>query len=243
MFKKTTSNRIYQDLVEQIQDAILSGKLKPGDKLPSQRKLQDIFSTSRASIREALRVLEEKGLLEMKLGVKGGAVVKSSTIEYVSDSLSLLVKQQQIPIRHLVEFREEVEGGAAALATERATRKDIEVLKKILSEARALLDQGVGKIEEYDVIDKKFHTEIAKISQNVLFLSVLKMIHDNIHNYFKSLPREDQPMMQQNYEDLVAIVNAIEHGYGTEARRIAQAHVHRYFQFLQKHKKIFEAKP
>lgn len=243
MFKKTTSNRIYQDLVEQIQDAILSGKLKPGDKLPSQRKLQEVFSTSRASIREALRVLEEKGLLEIKLGVKGGAVVKSSTIEYVSDSLSLLVKQQQIPIRHLVEFREEVEGGAAALATERATKEDIQILKKILSEAKTLLDGGVGRLEEYDVLDQKFHTHLAKMSQNVLFLSVLKMIHDNIHYYFKSLPREDQSMMQQNYEDLVAIVHAIERGSSTEARRIAQLHVHRYFQFLQKAKKNFEATP
>jgi len=243
MFRKTTSNRIYQDLVEQIQEAILSGKLKPGDKLPSQRKLQEVFSTSRASIREALRVLEQKGLLEMKLGVKGGAVVKSSTIEYVTHSLSLLVQQQQVPIRHLVEFREEVEGGAAALATERATTEDITILKEILAEAKALLDGGVDKLEEYDVLDQKFHTHLAKMSQNVLFLSILTMIHDNIHNYFKSLPREDQSMMQQNYEDLVAIVNAIEHGYSTEARRIAQLHVHRYFQFLQKHKKDFKNTP
>jgi len=243
MFRKTTSNRIYQDLVEQIQEAILSGKLKPGDKLPSQRKLQEVFSTSRASIREALRVLEQKGLLEMKLGVKGGAVVKSSTIEYVTHSLSLLVQQQQVPIRHLVEFREEVEGGAAALATERATTEDITILKEILAEAKALLNGGVDKLEEYDVLDQKFHTHLAKMSQNVLFLSILTMIHDNIHNYFKSLPREDQSMMQQNYEDLVAIVNAIEHGYSTEARRIAQLHVHRYFQFLQKHKKDLKNTP
>jgi len=237
MFKKTTTNRIYQDLVEQIQDAILSKKLKPGDKLPPQRKLQELFQTSRASIREALRVLEEKGLIEIKLGASGGAIVKSGNIKYVSESLSLLIQQQQIPIRHLVEFREEVEGAATALAAERATKKDIKNLKNILSEAKVLLDDGVEKLVEFDIIDQKFHIETAKISQNVMFLSVQKMIHSNIHHYFKSLPREDVAMMQQNYDDLVDIVNAIEHKHTTEARRVAQLHVHRYFQFLQKQKK------
>jgi GntR family transcriptional regulator, transcriptional repressor for pyruvate dehydrogenase complex len=232
MFKKPVTNRIYQSLVEQIQEAILSGKLKPGDKLPAQRKLQEIFDTSRASIREALRVLEEKGLIEIKLGVSGGAIIKSANIEYVSESLSLLIKQQQIPIRHLMEFREEVEGGAVALAAERATIDDIAKLKGILSEAKKLLEIGIKKLVEFDEVDQKFHIETAKISQNVMFLSIQKMIHNNIHYYFKSLPREDLSMMQQNYEDLVAITNAIEQNHATAARGSAQLHIQRYLKFI-----------
>ncbi len=237
MFNKPVTNRIYQNLVEQIQDAILSGKLKPGDKLPPQRKLQELFHTSRASIREALRVLEQKGLIEMKLGVRGGAIVKSGSIEYVSDSLSLLIKQQQIPVRHLAEFRVEVEGGAVALAAGRASKEDIDNLREILKEAKRLLEDGVENLEAFDNVDKQFHIETAKISQNVMFLSVQKMIHSNIHFYFKSLPREDILIMRQNYEDLVAITDAIEQGRAEEARQIAQSHVQRYLRFLQDQKK------
>jgi GntR family transcriptional regulator, transcriptional repressor for pyruvate dehydrogenase complex len=237
MFKKPVTNRIYQNIVEQIQDAILSGKIKPGDRLPPQRKLQESFHTSRASIREALRVLEQKGLIEIKLGVNGGAIVKSGNIEYMSESLSLLIQQQQIPIRHLLEFREEVEGGAVALAAERSTKEDIDNLKEILSEAKKLLEEGIDKLEEFDKVDQKFHIETAKISQNVMFLSIQKMIHSNIHFYFKSLPREDVSMMQQNYEDLVGITNAIEQKHPTAARGLAQLHIKRYFKFIQKQEK------
>lgn len=237
MFNKPVTSRIYQILVEQIQDAILSGKLKPGDKLPPQRKLQEMFHTSRASIREALRVLEQKGLIEIKLGVSGGAIVKSGNIEYVSESLALLIKQQQIPVRHLAEFRVEIEGGAVALAAERATKDDISNLREILIEAKVLLEDGVKNLEAFDIVDQKFHIETAKISRNVMFLSVQKMIHSNIHFYFKSLPREDISIMRQNYEDLVAITDAIEQGKAEEARQVAQDHVQRYFKFLQQQKK------
>jgi DNA-binding FadR family transcriptional regulator len=69
MFKRAKQNRVFQDVVDQIQDAILSGKLPPGSKLPAERDLKEMFNTSRGTLREALRVLEQKGLIEIKLGV------------------------------------------------------------------------------------------------------------------------------------------------------------------------------
>ncbi len=72
MFQKAKQNRIFQDVVDQIQEAILQGRLKAGNKLPSERELQEIFQTSRGTLREALRVLEQKGLITIKTGVSGG---------------------------------------------------------------------------------------------------------------------------------------------------------------------------
>ena len=63
MFIKAKQSRVFQDVVEQIQNAIISGKLEPGSKLPAERELKDMFNTSRGTLREALRVLEQKGLI------------------------------------------------------------------------------------------------------------------------------------------------------------------------------------
>ena len=71
MFQKARKNRIYQDVVDQIEEAILDGKLKVGDILPPERALMERFETSRGTLREALRVLEQKGLIEIRLGKNG----------------------------------------------------------------------------------------------------------------------------------------------------------------------------
>ena len=78
LFRAAKQNRIFQDVVEQIQEAIIEGHLKVGDRLPPERELKEMLQTSRSTLREALRVLEQKGLIEIKLGMGGGAVVKAA---------------------------------------------------------------------------------------------------------------------------------------------------------------------
>ena len=86
-FKRTKPVRIFQSVVDQIQAAILDGRLAPGDVLPSEMKLKDMFATSRGTIREALRVLEQKGLVDIKTGVAGGAVVRAPNTEKLTEGL------------------------------------------------------------------------------------------------------------------------------------------------------------
>jgi len=97
MFQEAKQNRIFQDVIVQIQEAILQGKLKAGDKLPPERELKEMFKTSRGTLREALRVLEQKGLIRIKTGVNGGAIVKPLTTHQVSESLALLIRYQSEP--------------------------------------------------------------------------------------------------------------------------------------------------
>ena len=234
MFKKSPPSRMYQDVMEQIQSAILEGKLQPGDKLPPQRELAEIFEISTPTLREALRVLEQKGLIEMKLGINGGAIIKESNTEQFSESLALMIKHKKVPVSQLGEFREFMDGQVAALAAERARPGDIDRLKELLAEAKLHLDQGVEHLDEFDRADNRLHIAFAHISRNMIFISIIEMIHQYLDLYYKGLPKEDETVMRDNYEDLCDIVSAIEKGSSSEAQSAARSHVRRYFKFVIK---------
>ena len=121
-FKKARPKRIFQDLVDQIEAAIIDGRLKPGEKLPAERKMIEMFATSRNALRECLRVLEQKGLIKIKTGVKGGAFARSINTEQITESLAFLIRYRKVALSHLAEFREGLEGNIAAIAADKMGR-------------------------------------------------------------------------------------------------------------------------
>lgn len=233
MFKKSSQSRMYQDVMEQIQTAILEGKLKPGDKLPPQREMADTFQVSTPTLREALRVLEQKGLVEMRLGISGGTIVKEANTEQVGESLALLIKHRKVPVTQLAEFREFADGYVAALAAERAEPSDIDTLNRHLAEAEKHLEKGISHLQDFDRADRNVHVTIAHISRNMIFISIVEMIHQHLDLYYQSLPKENEQIMRHNYEDLCDIVSAIAKGQATEAQSAARTHVRRYFKFVR----------
>ncbi len=228
MFKKTAHNRVFQDLVNQIQCAILEGRLKPGDKLPPQRTLMEMFQTSRASIREALRVLEQKGLIEVKLGVQGGAVVTTANTDPVTEVLTLLIHQKQVSLEHLEEFRLSVEGDVTALAARNAQPEDIARLRRILAEARGRLNEARPNANALIQIDVRLHIALAEISGNPVFTAVVKMVHETILGYYDHLAFRRPDVLAQNFRNLCAIVDAVEAGDAPKARDLARGHVGRF---------------
>ncbi len=233
VFKKSTQKRIYQDLVRQIEDVILDGTFKPGDMLPTQRQLSEMFETSRASLREALRVLEQKGLIKIKLGVSGGAVIREVNTEQISEGLALLMRHQKISIAHLSEFREGVEGLVAALAAERCDSADIETLKNLLAESKThLLAQPIRR-KAYDNLDRMIHVAIARISGNPIYIGLIEMIHNNIQYYYENLPLEEERILHAYFEELTKLVGAIERQQSDKAKKLARKHVRRYFEFVR----------
>jgi len=232
MFQKTNHNRVFEDLVRQIETAILDGRLKVGDRLPPQRDLVDIFQTSRASLREALRVLEQKGLIDMRLGVSGGAVVKRVDTEPVTESLALLIQHNKVSLAEIAEFREEAEGNAAALAAERAAPEDIAEMKRMLSIAADHVQSGIRSWEGFYNADTDLHIAIARASGNSVYEFVLKMVHGNIQRYYQAYPLRDEPTMQENYLDLCEIVEAIEKRQPTVVRSLVQSHVRRFNRYM-----------
>ncbi len=114
MFEIAKQTRTFQNVVDQIEEAIFLGNLKPGEKLYPERDLRDIFGVSRGTLREALRVLEQKNLIEIKLGPGGGAFIKRLDSKVKSDGLDLLIRHGKISFEDIIEFRESIDGEVAS---------------------------------------------------------------------------------------------------------------------------------
>jgi len=233
MFRQAKQNRIFEDVVEQIQDVIIQGKLKPGDKLPPERELKEMFGASRGTLREALRILEQKGLITIKTGITGGAVVNALTTDQISESLDLLIRYKKVSLRDLAEFREGVEGIVAGLAAERAKSEDITQLEELLAEAKIHLEHGIGNWDEFIKADNKIHLTLAHIAGNYIYESVLKTVYRNINLYFgQFLPRKEK-LLRENYQDLHEIVEAVKNGQAAQAHLLVQNHVYRFNRLME----------
>ena len=232
MFKVASQNRVFEDVVHQIQEAILDGRLNAGDTLPSERDLKTMFDTSRGTLREALRVLEERGLIEIRLGVHGGSVVKGVSSSQPSVTLARLVRSRQVSLRHLAEFREGMEGNVASLAAQQATADDVARLKALLEEAADCIanDDRDGFLE----IDRQIHLAMAGITGNPVYVFIFHSIHDNIHRYYDHFLSLQGRELTENYQDLCDIVRAVANTpRPDEARIMAQSHVHRFHRHMQ----------
>ena len=233
MFQAAKQTKVFQDVVEQIQEAIFDGRLETGQILPAERELKAMFNISRGTLREALRVLEQKGLIEIKLGVGGGSVVKSVDTAQVSESLGLLIRSQKVSLNHLAQFREDVEGIIAAQAARRRSRQDLDRLKHLLAKALQCVQKGRLQRNTFIDLDKQIHLNLAEISSNPIYISVLHSIHDNIHRYYDRFLSMEEAELEENYQDLSDIIEAIENRQADRARELAQNHVRRFNRYMK----------
>src|SRR6185312_12450873 len=109
----TLKRRAYEDIVEQIERAILTGEMNEADRLPSERDLIVQFGVSRATIREALRVLQSRGLIEVRHGDPGGPIVRADPGASVTSMLSSLFHAERLSLADVIQFRMIVESAAA----------------------------------------------------------------------------------------------------------------------------------
>ncbi len=171
VYKAVRTSRLYEQIVEQIEQSILKGVLKPGDQLPAERELAQQFGVSRTAVREAVKTLREKGLVEAYSG--RGTFVTDGTSQAIRQSLDLLIKiGQQEGSTHLAELRQILEPEIAALA---ATRIE-EQLVATMREAVAVMDRSLRDPDAYIEADLDFHLALAEAAGNPLVLSLIDSI-------------------------------------------------------------------
>jgi GntR family transcriptional regulator, transcriptional repressor for pyruvate dehydrogenase complex len=174
--KKTV--KISDQIIDQIRDAILSGKLKPGDHLASEKELADQFSVSKATMREAMRVLEVMGLIEIRKGISGGIFIAEVDMRTTIHSIINFLHFQPVSIKEITMVRYLIEPKVAQIAASKITDRDIQNLKEIVRENYSGTENEVSK-------EIGFHRYLARMTENTLMILIVDFV-DNLLDSIKS---------------------------------------------------------
>jgi GntR family transcriptional repressor for pyruvate dehydrogenase complex len=173
MFSRVSVDRASQVIVEQIRLLVRNGRLKPGDRLPSERDLCARFGVSRVTVREALRVLEASGIVQIRVGARGGAFVTSPTSDRLGAGLADLISLSPITAADATEARMIFELGILPLVIERATDEDIAELDELVNAGEKAL-----KNETYTMSDSAlFHVRVAACTHNPAIEMIVQSFH------------------------------------------------------------------
>ena len=207
--RKARKLSLVEDVVSQIEGAILDGEYKSGDKLPSTRKLQEIFDASMGTIRESLAILDQKGLLEVRKGAKGGFFIRKITTQPMAESLEMLMRHMSLSPKELYEFRATVEAGVIRLVVQRATEADIEIFSTYLDKFDACLNSGKPGWLKLCEIEQDLRKEFLKVIKNRTYEAVLMPIISNLHRYALHMISGGNQETQAAYDYWKEIIPAI----------------------------------
>ena len=176
-FKQIKKTRLYEEVADQIQNAIFDGELKPGDSLPSERTLCKTFGVGRQAVREALRTLSVVGLIEISAGAKGSVVKEVGITQYmeaVREQLSLLYRVEKKTILDLMEVRKYIELGISQLVAQNADDAEIEDLEHLIGE----METCNHDIHAYFPLGVEFHRKLALATKNQVFYLIWNILYD-----------------------------------------------------------------
>jgi GntR family transcriptional regulator, sialic acid-inducible nan operon repressor len=162
--------KLSDEVFDRLERMITSGELKPGDDMPSERVLMERFGVGRPAIREAMQSLANMGLVAISHGERAKVLelTAQSIFRQVDATAKIMLSRSSDSLEHLKSARIFFERGMAREAAEKATERDIEELREILERQR----RALGKAEEFISADMQFHTRIARISGNPIFVAV-----------------------------------------------------------------------
>ncbi|HYL91750.1 MAG TPA: FadR/GntR family transcriptional regulator [Alphaproteobacteria bacterium] len=186
-FAAIRKNKVHEEVARQIERLILE-KLKPGDKLPSERELTELLGVSRSSIRDGIRRLELVGLVEPRQGA-GTVVLEISPEVLVSPLANIIANRRQL-VAELLEFRNMLEPPLAGRAAQHASKEAVAELEDILRRQGEKVRHGIPAVEE----DSEFHYALATASGNSVVLKVLDVVMDMLRETrARSLQTEGRP--------------------------------------------------
>ena len=191
-FSRIRNLRAFEEIADQIRKELSDRRLRAGDRLPPERALAEQFGVSRNTLREALRSLENAGLLRLQKGATGGAFVRESTGDAIVTGLRDMFHLGAILPEHLTEARVLIESIAVRAACERATAEDIAALNANIASAERAIR---GKIDFYDqaAIHLEFHRIIARATKNPVMVIVMEALIDVMQHFIRAIGQKRNP--------------------------------------------------
>jgi GntR family transcriptional repressor for pyruvate dehydrogenase complex len=214
MFNEVSHDKISLRIIRQMRDAVLSGKLKAGDRLPSEKELLSQFGVSKHTLREALRALEIMGLIDIRKGAGGGPVIMEIGRETIHNSIADFLHFKNVSVQDLSEVRKVLEPYLARMAARRLQPETLERLRSMNAACEETLKLGKSIVGGKDEID--FHILLAETSGN----PVLILILDFVNNLLMEIKKKLKPGLPFSEQVLAAHQRILE---ALEARDSARA--------------------
>jgi len=209
--------RLYEDIVGQIQALIERGRLNSGDRLPPERELAEVFRVSRHSVREAIRALEQRGVLASRPG--SGTFVAFDDAAAV-DFLAGAVSREKAKLAEIFQFRRMIEPQIAFLAALNADSDDIEACRRIVRSQQ----EGGARGTHLTNLDNEFHQLLARASKNGIVLRIVERVID-ILGETRAEVYQSERRARLSIDGHVRIVEAIEGRDPEGARRAMEEHL------------------
>lgn len=209
--------KVYELVAARLVDDIASRRLKPGDPVPAERQLAETLAVGRSSIREALRMVESRGLIA---SAGNGTFVVADYGNPLNTSLALLMEMGDGDLRQLFEVRKVLEVEMAGLAAERRSDEDVERMRRAIE----AMDEGLASAERYIAGDLEFHQAVVAATGNRIARSMMHAIRDVMRRALLSIyqiPGSPERSMQQHRQILEAVVA----GRPDEARARMREHL------------------
>lgn len=217
-FKKIKKARnLYEDVIQEVKKAILSGTYEIGAPLPSEIELAKQFGVSRPVVREALRSLQSSGFVEIRRGTKGGAFVQDITKLPIVDDFSDLILYRRFKVEHLTQARLLLEPEVSRLAAKNATPKDIQAMRDLVKHCSEVKDP-----EEKDILYALFHKLVARSCGNPLYAILMENIMDFLVGFIRTIKPVSKFIHEDDDHD--EIIEALEKHDPDKAAEVATRH-------------------
>ncbi len=221
-FTPIRPKKISAQIAEQIRNSIMSGEFAPGDRLPPERELAEMFGVSRPSVREALNILGASGLVEALQG--GGTTVLSLMEQGSGNALSDMIRIEQERALDVIEVRKCMESWTAYFAAQRALPEDLRRMEEIVDGMR----QNLETLQPSEDLDANFHIVIARATHNVVWLHLMQNIFDAMKEFQRGvwravyLTEDDQKQLFNHHH---SVFQAIRSGDAERARVLMLEHL------------------
>ena len=219
MFTPVRQSRASGEIVSQIERAIFAAELRTGDRLQSERELAEQFGVSRITVRDALRVLEARGLIHVKVGAMGGAFVADANTDRVAESISTYIRLKRMTLSELAEARTVVEAATASLAAQRADAGAVSRLQQSVDAARTLLREPITHADA----SMDFHVELARAAGNEVLYATVEAYRELLVPSIRDL--RDQKSGRATQKAHEELVEAVRRHDPEGAREIMLAHL------------------